>query len=142
MSVEIGKIVSGKVSGVTNFGAFIDLEDGKKGLVHISEISKDYVKDINDYVHEGQAVRVMIVSVDDNGKIALSLRKAAEKENAEKPAPKRPEVFVWSPKPSDEGLSFEDKMLKFKQISDEKMHDIKRNVESKRSGYRRGGGTY
>ena len=142
MSVEVGKIVSGKISGVTKFGAFVDLDGGKKGLVHISEISKDYVKDINDYVHEGQAVRVMIVSVDENGKIALSLRKAAEKEDGAKSAPKRPDAFVWTPKSSDENLSFEDKMLKFKQISDEKMHDIKRNVESKRNGYRRGGGSY
>ncbi len=142
MSVEVGKIVSGKISGVTKFGAFVDLDGGNKGLIHISEVSKEYVKDINDYLKEGQTVRVMIVSVDENGKIALSLRKAAEKECGEKTAPKRPEVFVWSPKASDENLSFEDKMLKFKQISDEKMHDIKRNVESKRSGYRRGGGSY
>ena len=140
MSIEVGKIIEGKVSGVTNFGAFVDLPGGKRGLVHISEIAREYVKDIKDYVKEGQTVKVMVVSAEQGGKISLSIRKALEKEAAS--APKRPAEFVWGSDSGDANLSFEDKMLKFKQASDEKMHDIKRNVESKRGGYRKGSGSY
>lgn len=142
MSLEIGKIIDGKVTGVTNFGAFVDIGEGKRGLVHISEVAREYVEKIGDYVKEGDKVRVMVVSVEPSGKISLSIKKALEAESREKKkaAPVRPAVFEWGVK--EENLSFEDKMLKFKQASDEKMHDIKRNVESKRGGYRRGSGSY
>ncbi len=142
MSLEEGKIIDGKVTGVTNFGAFVDIGGGKKGLVHISEIAREYVEKISDYVKEGDSVRVMVVSIEPSGKISLSIKKALEAESREnkKAAPSRPAVFDWPAK--EENLSFEDKMLKFKQASDEKMHDIKRNVESKRGGYRRGSGSY
>ena len=76
MAVEVGKIIDGKVTGVTNFGAFVDIGNGKKGLVHISEVAREYVRDIADYVKEGQKVRVYVVSVENNGKISLSIRKA------------------------------------------------------------------
>lgn len=138
MSLEVGKIIDGKVTGVTNFGAFVDIGGGKKGLVHISEVAREYVEKIGDYVKEGDSVRVMIVAIEDSGKISLSIKKALEAEA--KKVPTRPAVFEWGAK--EENLSFEDKMLKFKQASDEKMHDIKRNVESKRGGYRKGSGSY
>ena len=143
MSLEVGKIVEGKVTGVTGFGAFVDIGEGKRGLVHISEVAREYVENIADYVKEGDSVKVMIVSMENSGKISLSIKKALEAESREekKAASSRPAVFDWSQK-SEENLSFEDKMLKFKQASDEKMHDIKRNVESKRGGYRRGSGSY
>lgn len=142
MSLEEGKIIDGKVTGVTNFGAFVDIGGGKKGLVHISEVAREYVEKISDYVKEGDSVRVMVVSIEPSGKISLSIKKALEAESREnkKAALSRPAVFDWPAK--EENLSFEDKMLKFKQASDEKMHDIKRNVESKRGGYRRGSGSY
>ncbi len=142
MSLEVGKIVDGKVTGVTNFGAFVDIGEGKRGLVHISEVAREYVEKIGDYVKEGDRVRVMVVSIEPSGKISLSIKKALEKESREnkKAESARPAVFDWPQK--EENLSFEDKMLKFKQASDEKMHDIKRNVESKRGGYRRGSGSY
>ena len=143
MSLEVGKIVEGKVTGVTGFGAFVDIGEGKRGLVHISEVAREYVENIADYIKEGDTVKVLIVSMEDSGKISLSIKKALEKENRneKKQVSSRPAVFDWAQK-SDEDLSFEDKMLKFKQASDEKMHDIKRNVESKRGGYRRGSGSY
>lgn len=138
MSLEIGKIVDGKVSGITKFGAFIDIGEGKTGLVHISEIAGEYVNNINDYVEEGQAVRVKIVSQEAGGKIGLSMRKAAEEEA--KAAPKKPAEFNFLRK--DDAVTFEDKMLRFKQDSEEKMHYIKRGMESKRGGYRKGSGSY
>lgn len=135
MALEIGSIVEGKVSGITGFGAFVDLPEKKTGLVHISEVARDYVKDIHDHLTVGQTVKVKILSMDE-GKISLSIKKAVA------PKPKsvgfsgRPAEVDFSSGQQSE-LSFEDKMAKFKQSSDERMLDIKRNVESKRGGHRK-----
>lgn len=75
MLVEVGKIVDGKVSGITNFGAFVQLSNGQTGLVHISEVAEEYVKDIKAHLKENQTVKVKIISVDDNGRISLSIKK-------------------------------------------------------------------
>ena len=150
MQFEEGKILTGKVTGVTSFGAFVDLGEGVTGLVHISEISTSYVKDINDHGKVGDTVQVKVLAPDKKGKIGLSIKQAIQadgkKETFSKPRfEKRPRVaklpetdlhaqpaeFEWG-RPLDEKLSFEDKLNKFKQASDEKMHDIKRNLESKR----------
>ena len=139
MSLEVGKIVDGKVSGIKNFGAFVSLDDGQTGLVHISEIAREYVEDINKYLKNGQSVKVYVSAIEPGGKISLSIRRANEE--VAKTKPKQPEQFDWSHS-EDEGLSFEDKMNKFKKASDEKLHDIKRNVESKRGGYKKGYGSY
>ncbi|WP_251575474.1 S1 domain-containing RNA-binding protein [Limosilactobacillus agrestimuris] len=78
MSVEVGAKVSGKVSGITNFGAFVDLDDNQTGLVHISQISNNYVKDIHDVLSVGDTVTVKVTKVGDDGKIALSMKDAEE----------------------------------------------------------------
>ncbi|KRN27322.1 S1 domain-containing RNA-binding protein [Liquorilactobacillus mali] len=77
MSIEVGAKVTGKVSGITNFGAFVDLGDKKNGLVHISEVSDGYVKDIHDVLSVGDEVTVKVLSIAEDGKISLSIRKAA-----------------------------------------------------------------
>ena len=77
MSLEIGTIVTGKVVSILPFGAFVEIEKGKTGLVHISEIASDYVKDIGDYLKVGDSVRVKLISIDPKGKISLSIKKAA-----------------------------------------------------------------
>ena len=76
MDLEVGKVVEGKVSGITGFGAFVDLGGGKSGLVHISEVSKNYVKDINDHLKIGDNVKVKVMNIEPNGKIGLSIKKA------------------------------------------------------------------
>jgi S1 RNA binding domain protein len=81
-AVEIGKIVDGVVTGITNFGAFVQLPDGKTGLCHISEIADSYVKSVTDHLTEAQPVKVKIISVDEKGKVSLSIRQAAEKSEA------------------------------------------------------------
>ncbi len=146
MSLEKGSIVEGKVTGVMPFGAFVSLPDNKSGLVHISEITKEYVKDINDYIKQGDEVKVKVLDVDKNGKINLSIRQAQVTEKKQsKPklaGPVRPADIDWWQK-GDEELSFEDKLSRFKKDADEKMLALKRSNESKRSGgYHRGGGTY
>ena len=69
MSLEVGAIVEGKVKGITNFGAFVELPEGKTGMVHISEIAKTYVSEIRDHVKEDQIVKVKVISISDDGKI-------------------------------------------------------------------------
>ena len=136
MLVELGNVIEGKVSGITKFGAFIQLPEGKTGLVHISEVAEEYVKDINAHLKENQMVKVRVISVDNNGKISLSIKKAAE------PKPiirsRKPMDVDWN-RGSSDNMSFEDRLSKFMKDSDEKLHDLKKSFESKRGsgGYRK-----
>lgn len=76
MQLEVGEILEGKVTGILKFGAFVDLGEGKSGMVHISEIANTYVNDIHEHVSEGQTVRVRVINIADDGKISLSIKKA------------------------------------------------------------------
>jgi len=118
MPVQLGEIIEGKVTGITSFGAFVELPDGKTGLVHISEIAEEYVKDINDFLKVNDMVKVKVISVDPKGKIGLSIKQTIERRR--KPA--RPEV------------SFEEKLSRFLKDSDERLQSLRRNTESKRGG--------
>ncbi len=149
MAVEIGEILEGKVTGITNFGAFVELPDKSTGMVHISEVSNSFVKDIHEKLEENQTVTVKVIDVNEKGKIALSIKKALpEEESAPKPRkqfdkPRRSQPAVWTgPKKTDtDNMSFEDMMAKFKSVSDEKMSDLKKNSAAKRGASvpRRGG---
>ena len=145
MSLEIGAIVEGEVTGITNFGAFVSLPEGKVGLVHISEVSNAYVKDIHEFVKEHDKVKVKILSVDARGKMALSMKQAQpvvkeqpkqerpQQDNRDRRMASRPQ---GNAKPAGP-LSFEDKLSRFMKDSDSRMFDLKRNTEGKRGG--RGG---
>lgn len=138
MPLEVGTIVEGKVSGITAFGAFIQLPEGKTGLVHISEVAQEYVKDINAHLKENQIVRVKVISIDPNGKLSLSIKKASDQKPAM--AVKPPIEVEWnSSKNATSNTSFEDRLAKFMKDSDEKLHDLKKNVDSKRgsNGYKK-----
>ena len=76
MAIEVGTIVEGVVTGITNFGAFITLPGGVTGLVHISEVADAYVKDVKDYLKEQDQVQVKVINVDAKGKIGLSIKQA------------------------------------------------------------------
>lgn len=139
--LEIGEIVDGKITGLTGFGAFVSLPDGSSGMVHISEVSSSYVKDIKDFLSEGQEVKVKVISVSDDGKISLSMKKAVADESLKKKRDtehkRSRNANVWQGQPqkqSQESMSFEDMMARFKQVSDEKMGDLKRAGESKHGG--------
>ena len=71
MQAEIGKVYDGKVTGVLKFGAFVEMEDGVSGMVHISEVANEYVNDINDHLQVGQEVKVKVISIAEDGKIAF-----------------------------------------------------------------------
>ena len=141
MQLEIGKIYDGKVKGIAQYGAFVEIEGVGTGMVHISEIANSFVKDVKDYLTENQSVKVKVLSIGDDGKIGLSIKKAVEDaEEMPKPA-KRPErkPNVWEPKkkPPVTELGFEEMMARFKQNSEEKICALKRNTERK-NGSRRG----
>lgn len=129
MQFEIGAIVDGKVTGITKFGAFVDIGEGKSGMVHISEVSTDYVEDIKSHLKVNDQVKVKILTVGEDGKIALSIRKAmpkpVKKPFAKRQPPKPDNSVVWSA-PKNEGQSFEEMMAKFKQSSDDRFSDLKR----------------
>lgn len=83
MSIEVGMILEGKVSGITKFGAFVDLPDSKTGMVHISEVAPTFINEIADYVKLGQTVKVKVLALND-GKISLSMKQALPKEQQQK----------------------------------------------------------
>ena len=133
MALEVGQIVEGKVSGITGFGAFVDLPGGKTGLVNISEVARNYVKDINDHLSLNQEVKVKVLSIENDGKISLSIKKAHDESERRRPEPfsGKPAEIDWNAS-GHQDMSFEDMMASFKQSSDARMLDIKKNVESKR----------
>ncbi len=136
MELTVGKIVEGKVTGITNFGAFVQLEGNKTGLIHISEVALSYVKDIKDHLSINDTVKAKILTIDEDGKISLSIKKALEEEQRKNhSSTKAPAQFDFSK--SNENMSFEDKMKQFMQDSDERMASIRRNMETRRSGNRR-----
>lgn len=147
MSLEVGKKVEGKITGLANFGAFVDLGDNKTGLVHISEVSDKFVEDINDELKVGQIITVEVLSVDDDGKIALSMRdrekEAEEKKAFVKKEPSKPSRSAstsanrgpskpFRAKRSAGGNDFDSLMNDFLKDSESRLSSIRKNTENKR----------
>lgn len=130
MQIEVGNVVSGKVVGIKPFGAFVDLGNGKRGLVHISEVSSEYVKEVKDYLEEGQSVNVKIIKMSSGGKIELSIKQADPKVKEEE---KKCEEI--RKKISD--ARFEDMMNKFKKLSDDKLLDFNKKAQPRKERTRR-----
>ena len=133
MEFGVGSVVEGKVTGITKFGAFVSLPEGKSGLVHISEIAYTYVNDVKDHLKEGQEVKVKVIGVDDNGRINLSIKKTQEP--PARPAGGAPRqtgaprgaggrsVGFTGPKKAPEPTTFEDKLKQFMASSDSKLSE-------------------
>ena len=117
MDLSPGDIVEGVVTKVAKFGAFVDLEDGKSGLVHISEIADTFVKDINNHIAEGDEVKVKVLSIDEKGKIALSIKDAVEKKE--------------EPKDEKFDKKFEDLLSKFLKESNTKLDEARARYNQK-----------
>jgi S1 RNA binding domain protein len=145
MAIEVGTKLEGRVTGITHFGAFVELPEGVTGLVHISEIADDYVKDVNDHLKVSDIVTVKVINVDKDGKIGLSIRKAIDKPKQDMPA--RNERRFQGDRDggnyrrggrrshsSPANLSFEDKMLRFLKDSEERISSLRKHTESKRGG--------
>jgi S1 RNA binding domain protein len=150
MAIEVGSKLQGKVTGITHFGAFVELSPGVTGLVHISEVADNYVRDVKEHLKIGDPVTVKVINVDKDGKIGLSIRQSVDKPAEEKPArfnrdreprPDRPA----RPDRNDRGgggrfsrpqgkLSFEEQMSRFLKDSEERISSLKKNTEGKRGG--------
>jgi len=143
MEFGVGSILEGKVTGITKFGAFVALPEGKSGLVHISEIAYSYVNEVSDFLKEGQEVRVKVISIDDNKRINLSIKKAMDPP----PRPAGPSgrsqrtggKSGFAPRPAEhkEPMDFEDRLKQFMQSSDSKLSEL--HYIEKKGSSRRGG---
>lgn len=135
MSIEVGSILEGKVTGITNFGAFVELEGGQTGLVHISEVADFYVKDIKDHLKENDVVKVKVINLD-KGRIGLSIRQV----NSPGVEPKGGAPRGGGPRrfggrgggrpPAD----FEDRLRQFLKDSEQRQQELKRSQAAKRGG--------
>ncbi len=151
MSIEVGTKLEGKVTGITHFGAFVELSEGVTGLVHISEVADNYVKDVKDHLKIDDVVTVKVINVDKDGKIGLSIKQAVDKPVESRPS--RPDRqgnynrkdYDGRPgfqrdrgnrsfKPAVGKPSFEDKMSRFLKDSEERISSLKKSTESKRGG--------
>ncbi|MCT2534303.1 S1 domain-containing RNA-binding protein [Aquibacillus koreensis] len=131
MSIEVGSKLQGKVTGITKFGAFVELPGGSTGLVHISEVADNYVKDINEYLTVGDQVTVKVINVEKDGKIGLSIKKA--KDNP-KPSSNRRKSNTHSKGNQDRTETFEAKMNRFLKDSEDRLATLRKHTESKRGG--------
>lgn len=154
MQVTVGSILEGKVAKVTNYGAFVDLEGGGSGMIHISEVANTYVKDINAYLKVGEAVKVKVIGITPENKISLSIKETMEKAPAEGEQdgrgdrPQRrpqsqgrpqtaPRSYNRPPAIPSTGDSFEDMLNRYKRASDDKMSDLKKVLDTRRGSYNR-----
>lgn len=162
MQLEIGKVVEGVVTGITKFGAFVDIGEGKTGLVHISEISNQYVKEVSDHLQNGQNVKVKILGETENGKLNLSIRRAVEDEkiaSTDRAAQKQNDCSNrdrrakygekngkssannrYRHSDSAQPTEFEDMLSKFMHSSDEKLSGIRKQPNNRRGVYQKKGG--
>ncbi|MGJ5713493.1 S1 domain-containing RNA-binding protein [Staphylococcus auricularis] len=125
MSIEVGNKLKGKVTGIKKFGAFVELPEGKSGLVHISEVTDKYVENVEDHLSVGDEVEVKVLSIADDGKISLSIKKAKDRPRKSNHKPNHRQD-----KPED----FEKKLSNFLKDSEDKLTTIKRQTESRRGG--------
>lgn len=153
MQSLIGEIYEGKVTGLTSFGAFVRMSNGESGMVHISEVAATYVKDITEFLSEGQEVKVKVLAINENNKISLSIKQTLPQPEKTQEAPKKEprqsnyqrgnqqrNYSQQAQKPQQQAaapMSFEDMMAKFKQESDEKISVLKKSGDFK-TGTRRG----
>ena len=152
MEFGVGSILDGKVTGITKFGAFVSLPEGRSGLVHISEIAYTYVNEVSDHLKEGQEVKVKVIGIDQNNRINLSIKKVTEPPPrsaapggrggmgaGRSPRQSAPRAGGYVPRPAQpkEPTDFEDRLKQFMQQSDSKLSEL-RYIE-KKGGNRRGG---
>ena len=126
MDFDVGSILTGKITGITKFGAFVSIAPGKSGLVHISEITSSYVSDVREHLTEGQEVLVKVIGLDQSGRMNLSIKAATSMPHEEQRRKIQPKTIESAPSPS-----FEDKLKRFMQDSDNKISGIKQYSEKK-----------
>jgi predicted RNA-binding protein with RPS1 domain len=136
MAVQVGSIIEGKVTAIKPFGMFVAISETEQGLVHISQVANGFVKDINEHFSVGDTVKVKVLSIDDAGKISLSVRAALPAEEREGRDERR-----GGQRGGDRGgyakrdsaASFEDKLKKWLKHSEENLATI--NKKQAKRGY-------
>lgn len=124
MAIEIGSIIEGKITGIVDYGAFVELPEGCTGLVHISQIADKFVKNIQEFVKVGDVVKVKVLGTVKDKKYDLSMKQANPSvKSARKEAP--------------QSGTFEDKIKRFLKESEERLLDLKKNLEYKQGGGKR-----
>ena len=141
MTLEPGVVLEGKVINITNFGAFVEVE-GKTGMVHISEVANNYIKDINEVLKPGDVVKVKVLTMDPNGKMSLSIKQAEPlvertKKTYSKPNTRFDDNNNDRDRKSSEPSSFEDMMKSFQKVSEERVSEYKRRAEGTNNKKRR-----
>lgn len=144
MAIEVGTKLEGKVTGITHFGAFVELAGGVTGLVHISEVAANYVKDVNDHLKINDVVTVKVINVDKDGKIGLSIKQAVDRPIGDRRPPSSERKPHYDRRPhrgdrsggyrNDSKMSFEDKMSRFLKDSEERISSLRKSADSKRGG--------
>ncbi|MBQ2865020.1 MAG: S1 RNA-binding domain-containing protein [Clostridia bacterium] len=134
MEIVVGNIYEGKVTGITKFGAFVQLAPGKSGMVHISEITNTFVSDISQHISEGQTVKVKVIGIDQANRINLSIKKAVEQQ-PQRPVPSQQRPRQTAPKEEED--PFESKLKAFMQSSESRISDLKSHSDRKSGGRRR-----
>lgn len=134
MELQVGEIYAGKVTGITKFGAFVAIANGRSGLVHISEIANTYVDDVTKHLTVGQEVKVKLLSIDDSGRINLSIKQTLPPPQRTQNKPQRQMNEVQAQRQTRQNVepqvhqkvevSFEDKLKKFMQDSDSKISGL------------------
>lgn len=137
MALVIGNIYDGKIVNVANFGVFVEI-NGETGLVHISEVSNKYVKDIREHLKDKKEVRVKVLSIDDSGKISLSIKQAEDTQQRTRLNYRKDYKENDNNKyQKNSKMKFEDILSKYLKDSEERMQDFKRSQDSKQRGYGR-----
>ena len=126
MVPDVGEVLSGKITGITKFGAFVDIGNGRTGMVHISEIADEYISEITDHVHVGDIVNVAVININGD-KIGLSIKQTLPSFVARQEARNRA-------KDAASAQNFEDKLAKYMKDSDERHSDLRKSQDSKRGG--------
>jgi len=122
VSVNVGEVVTGKVERIMPYGAFVRLATGQKAMIHISELSRSYVKKVEDVLQVDQEVRAKVIKIDEKGRIDLSIK----------------QLEVHSAPPPQDGDDFEKKLSNFLKASEQKIADLNSKSEGKKGDKRRG----
>ena len=139
--ILVGNVLEGQVTAIKEYGAFVSLSAGRSGLVHISQIASEYVKQVEDYLSVGDSVRVKVIDISDTGKISLSIKQVAPLDRKDGKKPEAPSERRASARSDsapagrpikkdrqdagkDKLNSLEEKLKKWMKSSEERMQDL------------------
>jgi len=142
-NITVGEILEGKVTAIKEYGAFVGLGSNRSGLVHISQIASEYVKQVEDYLSVGDTVKVKVIDISEDGKISLSIKQVAplQRKDGKIPEPKPmkrsndisrgPSTQGKRQPQQDKMNSLEEKLKKWLKTSEERIQDLQSKQKRK-----------